>query len=122
MATYPLKFFERNGIVYPVVSVPCAFAIGNNQAIVTGTTGYIVRVVGWHGQSNGAAQGTFIFKSASGGTVLTSAKYLPPNTNEPWCVPLDDSGYCETVSGQGLYADVTAAAINLDVFVVKYKV
>lgn len=122
MADFPLKFFERNGLVYPITCAPCAFGIANNQAVVTGTTGYIIRVIGWHAQSNTATQGTMVFKSASAGTILTSAKYLPPNTALPWTVDISDGGYFETIVSQGLYMDVTAAAINVDVYVVKYKV
>jgi hypothetical protein len=122
VAIDPARVYERNGQVYPVIAIPCAFAVANNQVVVTGTTGYIIRVMGWSVQSNTATQGAMVLKSASGGTVLMSAKYAPPNTGLPWDLPITDSGYMETIVGQGLYCDVTAGAINLDVYVIKYKV
>lgn len=117
----PIRLYEISGTRYPILCAVCVFGIANNQLVVSSVSGYSIRVMGWDIQSNTAVQGTMVLKSASGGTALMSAKYAPPNTAAPWSKPITDSGYFETTTGQGLYCDVTAAAVNLDVYYIQYQ-
>lgn len=118
----PLRKYQVNGEVAQLQTANIALAAGLNQLIVTAVTGKRIRCMGWKAQGNAAGFPSISFKSASGGTVLTPHIYVPNNaaglTND---LPVTDSGYFETLTGEGLYADINVANLNILVFYIIYK-
>lgn len=120
MTIDPVRQFMVQGQVATLQSAALAASIANNQAIVAAVTGQIIRVMGWDAQSNTATQGSFIFKSASGGTAISMLYWAPPSTGAPLFKVIADSGYYETATGQGLFTDVAAGAVNLNIYYITY--
>ena len=117
----PNRVFEVKGEVAPIKSAGGLFLVGNNQAVVTGSTGKKVRVMGWNAQSdNAAGVVSFLLKSASGGTALMAQITVgasPAIEKQPVVFP----GYFETNSGEGLFVDVITNGVYLTVFYILYS-
>lgn len=118
MSIDPVRRYQIKDEVSTVKCAPLSPAIGNNQAVITAVSGKCIRVMGWDMQSQTATQASVVFKSASGGTLLTTAILLPPSTALPFSKPIADSGWFQTNSGEGLYVDVVAASAWINVYYV----
>lgn len=116
----PTKIFQINGVVAPILWSAHGFATGNDQAVITAVTGQRIRFMGAWIKSPNVTQGTYAFKTASGGTFLTPTTYAPPYTDPLLQIPIIPSGYFETNTGEGLYVDITIANVNMTVFYVTY--
>ena len=121
----PTKAIEIGGNPYKVLSAVLVGSVANNQSIVAGVTGKIVRVLGWDAQSSSTATGLIRFIDGSGGAGLTNFFWCPIGNsttvaNAPWSKPLDLAGYFETTVSTGLYADVATAAVNCTVYYIQY--
>lgn len=119
----PVRIYQSKEANCKVFTASVQAAVANNTVVVGGVTDKIIRVMGWKIQSNNAAVGTFQFKSASGGTVITPLLTAPPNsgglTND---LPITNCGYMETLAaGQGLYVDVTVQAVSILIFYIIYR-
>ena len=122
----PTRNFEIQGQVCTLVCAPIpssTLTVGNNRTVVAGVTGKRIRVMGYDAQGD-AGISTIVFKSASGGTALTAAQYIPNGATAGlrYEKAIVDSGYFETLTDQGLFADITVAAVNLNLYYVIYKV
>ena len=117
----PTRMYETPNGVCKLSCAAIVTTVANNQQVVAAVSGKRIRVMGWLAQSVAAAVGAFTLKSASGGTALMTPLYVPAITAGA-CekLPIVDSGYMETVAGEGLFVDVITAAINLDVFYIIY--
>lgn len=84
-------------------------------------SGERIRVMGWILQSGGTSESNIHFKSASGGTQLTGDQRIPPYTGGAnHTLPIAYTGYFETSTGEGLYADVATDSLNGTLFYVTY--
>lgn len=118
----PVRKFEIQGQVRVLQTAQFNFAAGANQEVISAGSGVRRRVMGWSLQSANAANGSIYFKSASGGTRLT-ATFWPPAiapTAVPWDVPVVDSGYFETITGEGLYCDVATQPVSGNIYFITY--
>jgi len=103
----PPQIYEVKNAICKVKSVGIALAVGNNRQVIAGATGVIIRVMGWFVQSI-TAVGQCQFIDGSGGAALTDDHYTPLDTSGNfWTAPLQHSGYFETTSGTGLFADIS---------------
>jgi len=120
----PVRKYEfTKGGASRVSQIQCApkeLGTGNNQTVVTAVSGERIRVMGWRAQGTTSTQGYFYLKSASGGTLLTARWTFPPSTSLPDILPITDGGYYETNTGEGLFIDITTAALSLDLYYVTY--
>lgn len=118
---FPAKLFEGlGGEVTPLKSVGVALAVGNDQQVIAAVAGKRIRVMGWIAQSITAA-GQHQFKNGSGGTAFTDDHYAPiDTTGTKFEMSVISSGYFETDTGVGLFADITANNQRLTVFYVVY--
>jgi hypothetical protein len=101
---YATDIISDKAGVLQVKSAVASIGVGNNQSVIAAVTGKNIRVVAAILQS---ASGTIQFKSASGGTMLT-AVLSPPLT-----LVHDTMGWMETTAGQGLFADVVTATVQV---------
>lgn len=117
----PPRLFEMNGVVLPVLTAGLGITAGTNQQVIAATSGKRIRVMGWIAQGDGGI-GTYLFKSNSGGTQLTGGLYCPNGATAGLhhFFPITNSGYFETSTGHGLFADVATATINFTIFYISY--
>lgn len=119
----PIRYLETRSGIVTVTSTFFVSVVANNQAIIptASVTGKRVRVMGWIAQSVGAVVGSFTLKSASGGTALMAPLTVPPVTaGLSDKLPIIETGYMETNTGEGLYVDVTGAGVNFTIFNIIY--
>ncbi len=117
----PLKVYEVSGEVCPLLCARLAATVANNQQVIAAVSGKRHRIMGWLIQSNGAGTSTFIFRSASGGTALFGPHLILANTAGVIDhLPIVDTGYHETNTGDGLFIDVTTTAATIQVFYITY--
>lgn len=120
----PTKVYQiNNGDTSKLLSFPKRLGVGNDSQVIPAVTGRRILVMGWKIQSS-AAIGSFQFKSASGGTLLTPVFTSPPNTNgatNDLPVIPNGPGYFETNTGEGLFVDVFTAAQEFLIFYITYK-
>ena len=123
MSYDPIRTYEVQGQMCPLLSAQASHTAGTNKSLITAITGKKIRVMGAKIQS-AAAQGTYSFKSASAGTVLSPAFSAPASTLPPedWPIqPQGGPGYIETNSGEGLFVDVGTNTVNFLIFYIAYK-
>lgn len=117
----PTRKYEINGQVSTLKTAFLAGGTGNNQTVLAAITGERIRIMGLVAQSSTSTEGSFNLKSASGGATLFPAMFAPANNaGKPFELPVTDSGYFETVAGEGLFADIVTAAVTIAVFYVTY--
>lgn len=117
----PIRVFETKTGVCQIYCAAIALTVANNTAVVAAVSGKRIRVMGWNAQTQNAAAGTYLFKSASGGTTLYPTTYAPPLTSGAMHqMPIAQSGYFETNTGEGLYADCTTQVVTVAVFYITY--
>jgi hypothetical protein len=117
----PIKVFAIGQENCKVQCKPKAASVAANTEVIAAVSGKIIRLMGMSVQSNTSTPGTFFFRSASGGTVLTQEITAPANTDgQPFMWPICESGYLETNEGEGLFVTVTTAALNFNVFFIEY--
>lgn len=120
-AVNPKKYFEVNGQNCELKSVVSELTVANNTAVVTAVSGKRIRVMGLISQGDGGTVGSFQYKSASGGTMISIPLVSPPTTNgEVLNLPVNETGYWETVTGEGLYVDCVTASLNLQTYYIEY--
>lgn len=115
----PVRVYEINGQVCPVLSKYTGFAPGANQTVIAAVTGKRIRVMGLHATPSGAGNPSIILLNGSGGTQLFAA-VMQANTVGPLYLPIVDSGYFETSTTTGLFATTATANIDVNVFYVEY--
>ena len=117
----PVRIYEVKGQVCLLQTVVFSYAVANNQSIVAGVAGKIIRVMGYQCQTAGAAPGGFAMKNGSGGAFLLGPFTVPANTaGVVDRLPIVDSGYTETTAGTGLFIDVSTTAINFNIYYIVY--
>jgi hypothetical protein len=117
---FPARIYEDQKDVTPVMSVGIALATGNGRQVIAAVAGKRIRVMGWIAQSI-TAVGQHQFTDGSGGTALTDDHYSPLDTSgTKFDMPVIPSGYFETSTGNGLFADITTQNARLTVFYVLY--
>jgi hypothetical protein len=117
----PVRIYEyKDSGVSAVATGAVELGTGNNQVVVAAVTGKRIRVMGWSVQGTTSTQGYFYLKSASGGSLRTGRWTFPASTALPWHLPVIASGYFETVTGEGLYIDITTAALSMDLYYTTY--
>jgi hypothetical protein len=116
----PTRVYEVGGNRELLKAAVVNFAAGNNQQVVAAVTNKRIRVMGWFAQGIAAAVVTYRFKSNSGGTAIIGDLRAPASTaGAIHQIPIVDSGYCETSTGQGLFADC-GNDIAMTVFYIEY--
>jgi hypothetical protein len=121
----PPKVYEVNGEVCPVRSSVVSSVIANNVVVVAAATGRRVRLMGLMGFANTAAGlSQILFKDGSGGAYITNGILLDINTKPTLglIMPIVDSGYCESSTGNALCVDILSASAAFTVFYIDYKV
>lgn len=115
----PLAFYETPKEVCPVQNVYVSLAVAVNQVVVPAVSGKRIRVMGMIAQTNNAAKGVLQFLDGAGGTILYS--YYMPTFDQPLeKLPIVNSGYFETTTGNGLYATVLTNLMQANVFYITY--
>lgn len=122
----PIRIFEvsKNGAaeVSTLLCAVAALGTGINQQVVAAVTGKKIRIMGVLAQSSNAANGTYTFQSGAAGSTLFGPIAAPLVTDpmSPLMLPITDSGYLETNSGDGLYSDIATDSVTLTVFYITY--
>lgn len=119
----PAKYFERRGrhsesLIIKTVGVSAT--VGSNRTVVAAVSGKRIRVMGYQIQSTGATQGAFVLKDGSGGSQLGGSFTAPPSTAAPMKLEVKEGGYFETTAGNGLFADITTATVQIEVSYIEY--
>lgn len=120
MSIDPTKIFLINGTNAPLLAIPAALGVSVNNILVAVAAGKRHRVMGWIAQGSGAGVSTFQLKS-SGGAFIMGALAVPGNgagLNDK--LPISNTGYFETLTGEGLQVDIAGAAIQMTVFYITY--
>jgi hypothetical protein len=117
----PIRVFQIKGHVSPLKNSSLIHTVGANRQVVAAVTGQRIRVMGWLAQSTGAAVSNFGLKSASGGTFILAGVVVPMITNGVIDkLPIVETGYCETNTGEGLFVDVITSDLSLNLFYITY--
>lgn len=116
----PTKIYMVNGEVTKVSPAPFTIAAGATATLVAAISGYRIRVMAFFLQSTTGVQGGILFKS-SGGTSLLTPIICPPSTAAPFLLPLTNSGYFETLTGEALQAMATTSDVYVNAFYTTYK-
>lgn len=116
----PIRLFEGPHGVMQLYAARAEIAIGNNATILAGVSGERIRIMGMVFSAEDATAGFIRLKSASGGTQLLGRITCPVSTSPAFQLPIVDSGYCETNTGEGLFADVAIAAVYGTIFYITY--
>lgn len=118
--TDPTRIYEIRGEVCKLKTAAVSVAVGNNETVIAAITGRAIRVMGFTIQGDGGVS-KVTFKNGSGGAALfgpiTAASSTTP---DQFIVPIVASGYFETSSGTGLFADISTTAANINVFYLDY--
>lgn len=118
----PPQLYFVNGTTCKVFPAIEASGTTGNKLLIAGVAGSVHRVIGWIAQGSTATAAAFRLRTAIAGSYLMAPLQVPGNTAFPadkqnmW-----DAGYLETVAGDALYVDVTAAALNGTFFCITYK-
>jgi hypothetical protein len=115
----PPQFFEHKGAVYPLLQAGVSFAVGSNQSLLGGTTGQVIRVMGYDVQSNTGTNGLIFLLNGSGGATR-GLHWAPANTAAPFLRPVINSGYFECDVGVGLFVTISTAAVNININYFRY--
>ena len=116
-----IRYIEINGTVCTVLTSAVTMTVGANRTVVTGVSAKRIRVIGWIANSTNATAGSWGLRSASGGTVIMYGVPFPGlGGGFPDRQPMYKTGYMETNTGEGLFADVATADMNLCLFYVVY--
>jgi hypothetical protein len=117
----PVRRFEIKGQVSQLKTAMLSGTVAINQQIVAAVSGSRIRVMGLMLQATTGAIGLVTLKSASGGGAISAPMWAPPNTNGAMVFwPIADSGYCETNTSEGLFADVGTATCYITIFYITY--
>lgn len=112
----PQKYQVRGEVAQVFCTQLIALGATNNQQVIAGITGKVIRIMGWRVQANGGAIASVNFKDGSGGTIFTIFN-APPNTNgDIDSLPVVDCGYHSLPTSTGLFVDigsVTGALITV---------
>lgn len=120
MSIDPIRIYEINKQVSTLQTAVFNSAVGANQSVIAAVTGKRIRIMGMTLQAASTA-GDIIFKSGTSGTNYITCVFKPPAlTLPPFLLPVTDSGYCETVTGEPVYADVGTAACYVNLFYITY--
>ena len=123
MAIDPKKYYQRLGRHSEKLELKTAvgtLSTGNNNQLVAAVSGKVIRVMGFDVQSDTSTQGILEFIDGSGGNFLYIPITCPASTSAPFGRPINDTGYFETTSGTGLFADCVTAAVNVHVWYVEF--
>lgn len=116
----PIRKYEIQGNVSTLKTGYLSAAVANDQQIVAAVTGKRIRVMGMVLGSS-AASSSVLFQSGAAGVQLTTLLNAPAiATLPPFVLPITDSGYFETTTGEGLFCDVTIAITYINVFYIEY--
>jgi hypothetical protein len=117
----PIRKYENVNGVCIVDTAIATLAVSNNNLLVAATPGYRVRIMNWVIQSDGATVGSFVLKSNSGGSAITSPLTAPASTGGThFILPNNDTGYMQTAVGHGLYVDVMTAGMVFNIGFIRY--
>jgi len=101
------------GAVAAVKRAAASVSVGTDQAIVAAVASKKIRVVGLVATSSAAATFTLKSKPAGGGSAISAAFSLVAGV--PLVLSPCAFGWAETVSGEGLSADVATTAVAVQV-------
>lgn len=117
----PSRRFESRGRICPLSFFANTVGVGVNRLIAAAVPDQRIRCMGLAAQTQAAASGNLIFKSASGGTVICPSFYTPVSTNGAFFfLPMTETGYFETNTNEGLYADCGTNDQSLLLFYITY--
>lgn len=117
----PPKYYQVGGDVSPLLTAVGEIAVGNNNALVSAVSGKRIRIMGFVAQATAGTVGYLYLKSASGGSIIWTRTTYPASTNgDVLLIPVINSGYCETNTGEGLYIDVYTTAIGINLQYITY--
>lgn len=117
----PVRIYEIQGEVRTVLSKNLELAVGTDIELVECVSSERIRVMGWIAQSDAATVGTFQLKSETTGFIMAPVSAPPPTAGLSYNLPIVHSGYMETSTGDGLFADVVTGAVNLTLFYIIYR-
>lgn len=113
----PIRKFESKGVVSTLQCQPGRVVVGAGSVLVTAVTGQRIRVMGLYASPIAAAAVPgLVFRSNAGGTIIHRFTMLGSGV----LLPITDSGYFETATGQGLVLDLITADIDINVFYITY--
>lgn len=116
----PLREIEIKARSYKVEVAPISLSTGNNQTLVTGVSGKIIRILGYSLQSQSSTQSGVTFINGSGGPSVVGPVVAPPSTLEPHVLPLNKLGYGECSAGTTLCVNVATASVYGNVWYINY--
>lgn len=111
---------SQNGQICTLAPAFKSLTVGNDRIVIAAIAGKRFRLMGWQAVSQTATVGSFNLHSASGSAALivASAPAIGSGNNDR--LPIVDSGYLETNTGEGLYSDCFTGDIFLTVFYISY--
>jgi hypothetical protein len=114
-----VAYYEDKNGINTILGAGSAVAIGSNTVLIAGTSGKIIRVMGFTLQSQTTTNALVYFLNGSGGA--TRSLYYVPGTNQaPYLQAIADSGYFECSSGTDLCVTVSGAAALINVYYYRY--
>lgn len=116
----PLKLYETDKEVCPVLVLSASVAVGADQQLIAGSTGKRIRIMGWRIQTDSATSGVYALKSGSGGSVLASFTAPPSTGGAIDFLPIADCGYYETGTGVGLFVTITVSTVIFNIYYILY--
>jgi hypothetical protein len=119
--TDPIRIYEINGEVCKLECKAVSVVVSSNATVIAAITGRKIRVMGFVIQGDGGVS-KITFKDGSGGATLFGPITVSSSaTPSQLAIGIVNSGYFETSSGVGLFADVVTTAANMNVFYIDYK-
>lgn len=123
----PVRVFEvkpanaSSGQVCTLLSAPMNVIVAANQQVIAGVAGKKIRIMGAIFQGDTAVAGGYVNTlDGSGGAKLLNSIYSPINTQAPFLLPVIDSGYAETTTGNGLFVTGGAQVSVVTFFYIIY--
>jgi hypothetical protein len=116
----PARYFEIKGQVETLNSHYAQITVGSNYAVKAGVVGKKIRIMGLIAQGIGGVSAV-VLKDGNGGNFLFGPFNIASSgTPDVLFLPVVHSGYFETSTGIGVFADCAGVAATINLFYVEY--
>lgn len=102
--------------VLPLLTAPLSASVANNQTVISGVPGKVIRVMGWNVTAVTAGASAQTFKDNNGTIKLLLVQPAGGSNIMPIC----DGGYFELTTSNPLTVDVNTTGALINIFYVTY--